>query len=75
MHSSALFSFPLVQTSIPDSECNLDANCLSRCSTELFSEASWEQVDKQDTEVSRPLAAGHGGVGRGARLEPVAEES
>lgn len=35
-----------------DSECNLDANCLSRCSTELFSEASWEQVDKNDTEVS-----------------------
>lgn len=30
----------------------LDPNCLSRCSTELFSEASWEQVDKQDTEVS-----------------------
>ncbi|XP_015221554.2 myotubularin-related protein 3 isoform X2 [Lepisosteus oculatus] len=40
-------------TSIPDSECNLDPNCLSRCSTELFSEASWEQVDKQDTEVTR----------------------
>lgn len=35
-----------------DSEYNLDPNCLSRCSTELFSEASWEQVDKQDTEVS-----------------------
>lgn len=35
-----------------DSEYNLDHNCLSRCSTELFSEASWEQVDKQDTEVS-----------------------
>lgn len=35
-----------------DSEFNLDPNCLSRCSTELFSEASWEQVDKQDTEVS-----------------------
>uniref|UniRef100_A0AAY4DN94 phosphatidylinositol-3,5-bisphosphate 3-phosphatase n=1 Tax=Denticeps clupeoides TaxID=299321 RepID=A0AAY4DN94_9TELE len=35
------------------SECNLDTNCLSRCSTELFSEASWEQVDKQDTEVTR----------------------
>ncbi|XP_036383299.1 myotubularin-related protein 3 isoform X2 [Megalops cyprinoides] len=40
-------------TSIPDSECNLDPHCLSRCSTELFSEASWEQVDKQDTEVTR----------------------
>ncbi|XP_029115317.1 phosphatidylinositol-3,5-bisphosphate 3-phosphatase MTMR3 isoform X2 [Scleropages formosus] len=40
-------------TSITDSECNLDANCLSRCSTELFSEASWEQVDKQDAEVTR----------------------
>ncbi|XP_077943418.1 phosphatidylinositol-3,5-bisphosphate 3-phosphatase MTMR3 isoform X3 [Gasterosteus aculeatus] len=36
-----------------DSECNLDPNCLSRCSTELFSETSWEQVDKQDTEVTR----------------------
>uniref|UniRef100_A0A8C4EZQ3 phosphatidylinositol-3,5-bisphosphate 3-phosphatase n=1 Tax=Dicentrarchus labrax TaxID=13489 RepID=A0A8C4EZQ3_DICLA len=35
------------------SEYNLDPNCLSRCSTELFSEASWEQVDKQDTEVTR----------------------
>ena len=35
-----------------DSEYNLDPNCLSRCSTELFSETSWEQVDKQDTEVS-----------------------
>uniref|UniRef100_A0A669DLS0 phosphatidylinositol-3,5-bisphosphate 3-phosphatase n=1 Tax=Oreochromis niloticus TaxID=8128 RepID=A0A669DLS0_ORENI len=32
---------------------NLDPNCLSRCSTELLSEASWEQVDKQDTEVTR----------------------
>ncbi|XP_056276056.1 myotubularin-related protein 3 isoform X2 [Pseudoliparis swirei] len=32
---------------------NLDPDCLSRCSTELFSEASWEQVDKQDTEVTR----------------------
>uniref|UniRef100_A0A668A2V2 phosphatidylinositol-3,5-bisphosphate 3-phosphatase n=2 Tax=Myripristis murdjan TaxID=586833 RepID=A0A668A2V2_9TELE len=40
-------------TSITDSEYNLDPNCLSRCSTELFSEASWEQVDKQDTEVTR----------------------
>ncbi|CAN9512713.1 unnamed protein product [Ophioblennius macclurei] len=40
-------------TSMTDSEFNLDANCLSRCSTELFSEASWEQVDKQDTEVTR----------------------
>ncbi|RVE68854.1 hypothetical protein OJAV_G00096360 [Oryzias javanicus] len=40
-------------TSMMDSEYNLDANCLSRCSTELFSEASWEQVDKQDTEVTR----------------------
>lgn len=40
-------------TSMTDSEYNLDPNCLSRCSTELFSEASWEQVDKQDTEVTR----------------------
>lgn len=40
-------------TSTPDSENNLDQSCLSRCSTELFSEASWEQVDKQDTEVTR----------------------
>ncbi|KAM6965556.1 phosphatidylinositol-3,5-bisphosphate 3-phosphatase MTMR3 isoform 2-T2 [Aplochiton taeniatus] len=39
--------------SMTDSECNLDHNCLSRCSTELFSEASWEQVDKQDAEVTR----------------------
>lgn len=34
-----------------DLEYNMDPNCLSRCSTEFFSEASWEQVDKQDTEV------------------------
>ena len=47
-----LFSFPPTQTSMTDSEYNLDASCLSRCSTELFSEASWEQVDKNDTEVS-----------------------
>uniref|UniRef100_A0A673JLU9 phosphatidylinositol-3,5-bisphosphate 3-phosphatase n=1 Tax=Sinocyclocheilus rhinocerous TaxID=307959 RepID=A0A673JLU9_9TELE len=40
-------------TSIADSDFNLEPNCLSRCSTELFSEASWEQVDKQDTEVTR----------------------
>uniref|UniRef100_A0A673C9R6 phosphatidylinositol-3,5-bisphosphate 3-phosphatase n=1 Tax=Sphaeramia orbicularis TaxID=375764 RepID=A0A673C9R6_9TELE len=40
-------------TSVMDSEFNLDPNCLSHCSTELFSEASWEQVDKQDTEVTR----------------------
>uniref|UniRef100_I3KG80 phosphatidylinositol-3,5-bisphosphate 3-phosphatase n=1 Tax=Oreochromis niloticus TaxID=8128 RepID=I3KG80_ORENI len=40
-------------TSMTDSEYNLDPNCLSRCSTELLSEASWEQVDKQDTEVTR----------------------
>ena len=44
-----------VQTSMMDSEYNLDPNCLSRCSTELLSEASWEQVDKQDTEVQRSL--------------------
>ncbi|XP_019949435.2 myotubularin-related protein 3 isoform X4 [Paralichthys olivaceus] len=40
-------------TSMTDYEYNLDPNCLSRCSTEIFSEASWEQVDKQDTEVTR----------------------
>ncbi|XP_073527656.1 phosphatidylinositol-3,5-bisphosphate 3-phosphatase MTMR3 isoform X3 [Phyllobates terribilis] len=42
-------------TSIPDSESNIDPSCLSGCSTELFSEASWEQVDKRDTEVTRWL--------------------
>ncbi|MEE6510080.1 hypothetical protein FKM82_029139 [Ascaphus truei] len=42
-------------TSIPDCESNRDASCLSGCSTELFSEASWEQVDKHDTEVTRWL--------------------
>ncbi|XP_060048826.1 myotubularin-related protein 3 isoform X3 [Erinaceus europaeus] len=42
-------------TSVPDSESSVDQNCLSRCSTELFSEASWEQVDKQDTEMTRWL--------------------
>lgn len=46
-----IFSPSLGQTSIADSDFNLEPNCLSRCSTELFSEASWEQVDKQDTEV------------------------
>lgn len=44
------------QTSMTDSEYNIDPNCLSRCSTEFFSEASWEQVDKQDTEVKETLA-------------------
>ncbi|XP_051964841.1 myotubularin-related protein 3 isoform X2 [Xyrauchen texanus] len=39
--------------SITDSDFNLEPNSLSRCSTELFSEASWEQVDKQDSEVTR----------------------
>uniref|UniRef100_A0A3P8VVZ7 phosphatidylinositol-3,5-bisphosphate 3-phosphatase n=1 Tax=Cynoglossus semilaevis TaxID=244447 RepID=A0A3P8VVZ7_CYNSE len=38
---------------INDSEYNLDPNCLSHCSTELFSVASREQVDKQNTEVTR----------------------
>ncbi|XP_053558169.1 myotubularin-related protein 3 isoform X2 [Bombina bombina] len=42
-------------TSIPDSESNRDPSCLSRCSTEFFSETSWEQLDKQDTEVTRWL--------------------
>ncbi|KAM9822265.1 myotubularin-related protein 3 isoform X2 [Syngnathus typhle] len=40
-------------TLMTGSEYNVDPNCLSHCSTELFSEASWEQVDKQDTEVTR----------------------
>ncbi|XP_058244609.1 myotubularin-related protein 3 isoform X4 [Hemibagrus wyckioides] len=38
-------------TSVAD--INLDPNCLSHCNTELFSETSWEQVDRQDTEVTR----------------------
>uniref|UniRef100_A0A8C5M1Q9 phosphatidylinositol-3,5-bisphosphate 3-phosphatase n=1 Tax=Leptobrachium leishanense TaxID=445787 RepID=A0A8C5M1Q9_9ANUR len=42
-------------TSIPDSESNRDPSCLSGCSTEPLSEASWEQVDKRDTEVTRWL--------------------
>lgn len=42
-------------TSIPDSESNRDPSCLSGCSAELFSEASWEQVDRRDTEVTRWL--------------------
>ena len=46
---------PALQTSIMDSEYNMDPNCLSRCSTELLSEASWEQVDKTDAEVRRSL--------------------
>ncbi|KAM4708831.1 phosphatidylinositol-3,5-bisphosphate 3-phosphatase MTMR3 isoform 2-T5 [Discoglossus pictus] len=33
-------------TSIPDSESNRDPGCLSRCSTEIFSEASWEQMTR-----------------------------
>lgn len=44
------------QTSMTDLEYNIDPNCLSRCSTEFFSEASWEQVDKQDTEVKERLS-------------------
>ncbi|XP_068166252.1 myotubularin-related protein 3 isoform X2 [Antennarius striatus] len=57
-------------TSMTDSEYNLDHNCLSRCSTELFSEASWEQVDKQDTEVKQP-DAGSSGISRSTRLMAV----
>lgn len=57
-----------------DSEYNLDPNCLSRCSTELFSEASWEQVDKQDTEVSSwanlRIFLGEGGS-KGAKAQAV----
>lgn len=44
------------QTCMTDSEYNMDPNCLSRCSTEFFSEASWEQVDKQAAEVKPRLA-------------------
>lgn len=44
------------QTSMTDSEYNIDPNCLSRCSTEFFSEASWERVDRQDTEVKQTLS-------------------
>lgn len=47
--------FVCQQTSVPDSESNPDHNCLSRCSTEIFSEASWEQVDKQDSEVQASI--------------------
>lgn len=43
------------ETSIPDSESNRDPSCLSGCSTEPFSEANWEQVDKRDTEMTRWL--------------------
>ncbi|KAM9330800.1 phosphatidylinositol-3,5-bisphosphate 3-phosphatase MTMR3 [Gastrophryne carolinensis] len=42
-------------TSIPDSESYRDPSCFSGCSTEPFSEAGWEQVDKRDTEVTRWL--------------------
>lgn len=44
-----------LQTSIPDSECNRDPSCLSGCSTEPFSEASWEQLDKRNNDVSLPV--------------------
>ncbi|XP_028312882.1 phosphatidylinositol-3,5-bisphosphate 3-phosphatase MTMR3 isoform X3 [Gouania willdenowi] len=40
-------------TSGMDSEYNMDPNCLSHCSAEFFSEGSWEQVDRRDTEVTR----------------------
>ncbi|NP_001080011.1 myotubularin related protein 3 homeolog L [Xenopus laevis] len=39
--------------SIQDTESNRDPGCLSGCSTEHFSEASWEQVDKRNTELTR----------------------
>ncbi|XP_043924302.1 myotubularin-related protein 3 isoform X1 [Protopterus annectens] len=57
LNSSLCFSgdFADEVTSVHDCECNLDHNCLSRCSTEIFSDASWEHVDKQDTEVTRWL--------------------
>ncbi|KAL2100155.1 hypothetical protein ACEWY4_004549 [Coilia grayii] len=40
-------------TSMPDGENNLEPVCLSRCSSEFFSEGSWEQVEQREPEVTR----------------------
>ncbi|XP_031433386.1 myotubularin-related protein 3 isoform X2 [Clupea harengus] len=44
---------PAELTSLPDGENNLEPVCLSRCSTEFFSEGSWEQVEQREPEVTR----------------------
>ncbi|KAI4877414.1 hypothetical protein NFI96_011718 [Prochilodus magdalenae] len=38
-------------TAVPDQENNVEGVCLSRCSTELFSDNSWEQEDQHDKQV------------------------
>ncbi|KAL7838207.1 hypothetical protein AOLI_G00266110 [Acnodon oligacanthus] len=40
-------------TAVPDRENNMEAVCLSHCSTELFSDNSWEQEEQHDRQVSR----------------------
>ncbi|XP_072521248.1 phosphatidylinositol-3,5-bisphosphate 3-phosphatase MTMR3 [Salminus brasiliensis] len=41
-------------TPVPDRENNVEGVCLSRCSTDLFSENSWEQEEQQhDKQASR----------------------
>ncbi|XP_049323816.1 myotubularin-related protein 3 isoform X2 [Astyanax mexicanus] len=40
-------------TPVPDRENNVEGVCLSRCSTDLFSENSWEQDEQHDKQVSR----------------------
>ncbi|KAJ8395639.1 hypothetical protein AAFF_G00031200 [Aldrovandia affinis] len=41
------------QEMCPDSERSAGAPCPSRCSSELFSEAGWEQVEQQDTKATQ----------------------
>ncbi|XP_041915976.1 myotubularin-related protein 3 isoform X2 [Alosa sapidissima] len=44
---------PSELTSLPDGENNLEPVCLSRCSSEFFSEGSWEQVEQREPEMTR----------------------
>ncbi|XP_063067078.1 myotubularin-related protein 3 isoform X2 [Engraulis encrasicolus] len=44
---------PNDMVSMADGENNLEPMCLSRCSSEFFSEGSWEQVEQREPEVTR----------------------
>ncbi|XP_062409448.1 myotubularin-related protein 3 isoform X2 [Sardina pilchardus] len=44
---------PSELASLPDGENNLEPVCLSRCSSEFFSEGSWEQVEQREPEMTR----------------------
>ncbi|KAK1787898.1 hypothetical protein P4O66_016372, partial [Electrophorus voltai] len=45
-------------TPVPDQENNVEAACLARCSTELYSQSSWEQDEQHDKQVKRDEVTG-----------------